>query len=67
MTGRPCRPSADLKGIWQFLLPDTAFPACGTAEEAGPEMAPARDDDRPNGEAGSALGETRKRWRSSRR
>ena len=37
MSGRPCRPSADLKGIWQFLLPDTAFPACGTAEEAGTE------------------------------
>ena len=33
MAGRPCRPSADLKGIRQFLLPDTAFPACGTADE----------------------------------
>jgi hypothetical protein len=34
MANRPCRPSSDVKGIWQLLLPDTPFPACGTAEVA---------------------------------
>jgi hypothetical protein len=61
MSGRPCRPSADLKGIWQFLLPDTAFPACGAAEETSPETAPTLDHGQPNGEVGSALDGTRKR------
>jgi hypothetical protein len=37
MTGRPCKPDADLKGLWRMLL-GTPFPACGIAE----------DDDAPN-------------------
>jgi hypothetical protein len=28
MATRPCRADADLKRIWQLLLPDTAFPGC---------------------------------------
>ena len=32
MTGRPCKPGSDLHGLWQLLLPGTAFPACGVAE-----------------------------------
>jgi hypothetical protein len=28
MTNRPCKPDADLRGIWQMLLPDVPFPAC---------------------------------------
>jgi hypothetical protein len=32
MTDRPCKPGADLKGIWQMLLPGTPFPACGISE-----------------------------------
>jgi hypothetical protein len=34
MTGRPCKPDADLKGLWRTLL-GTPFPACGIAEDAG--------------------------------
>jgi hypothetical protein len=34
MTGRPCRPGSDLRGLWRLLLPGTAFPACGVAVEA---------------------------------
>jgi hypothetical protein len=34
MTNRPCKPDADLKRIWQTLLPGTPFPACGVAENA---------------------------------
>jgi len=34
MANRPCRPSTDVKAIWQLLLPDTPFPACGTAASA---------------------------------
>jgi len=34
MANRPCRADADLKRIWQLLLPDTAFPACGVQEDA---------------------------------
>jgi hypothetical protein len=30
MANRPCKPDADLKQIWQRLLPDTPMPACGT-------------------------------------
>ena len=35
MTGRPCKPSADVKHIWQLLLPDTPFPPCGTQDNLG--------------------------------
>jgi hypothetical protein len=34
MTGRPCKPGSDLHGLWRLLLPGTAFPACGVADEA---------------------------------
>jgi hypothetical protein len=37
MTGRPCRPSEDLKGLWRALLPGTPFPLCGPADAAGAE------------------------------
>jgi hypothetical protein len=33
MSGRPCKPGSDLHGLWRLLLPGTAFPACGVAEE----------------------------------
>jgi hypothetical protein len=32
MASRPCKPDADLKRLWQMLLPSTAFPACGAPE-----------------------------------
>jgi hypothetical protein len=35
MANRPCRADADLKRIWQLLLPDAPFPACGVPEDAG--------------------------------
>jgi len=34
MASRPCQPAADLKRIWQTLLPGTPFPACGTPDNA---------------------------------
>jgi hypothetical protein len=34
MTGRPCKPDADLKKLWQLLLPGTSFPACGVPEKS---------------------------------
>jgi hypothetical protein len=33
MASRPCKPSSDTKDLWQWLLPQTPFPACGTGEE----------------------------------
>ena len=49
MANRPCKPDADVKRIWQLLLPDTPFPACGARDnadaDAGDNAAPpARDD-----------------------
>jgi hypothetical protein len=35
MATRPCRADADVKRIWQLLLPDTPFPECGAQEDAG--------------------------------
>jgi hypothetical protein len=63
MANRPCKPDADVKRIWQLLLPDTAFPACGTQgdnvahESAAPlnetradaETRPVRDGRRRHG------------------
>jgi hypothetical protein len=54
MANRLCRPSADLKGLWQLLLPDTPFPACGTpvdsddsADKSAEPKMELRDDSRP--------------------
>ena len=33
MIGRPCRPDADVLWLWQTLLPNTPFSACGTAND----------------------------------
>jgi hypothetical protein len=33
MTGRPCNPDSDLKGLWRTLL-GTPFPVCGIAEDS---------------------------------
>jgi len=47
MADRPCRPNADLKRIWQLLLPETPFPACGMEENAEADdgaARPARED-----------------------
>jgi len=48
MASRPCKPDADLKGLWRTLL-GTPFPACGVASDdasAGGESAEARQDSR---------------------
>ncbi len=46
---RPCNPSADLKRLWQILLPGTPFPACGMPENsdaaAGESVEPATTPD----------------------
>ena len=33
MPQRPCKPDADMKRLWQTLLPGLAMPACGVADE----------------------------------
>jgi hypothetical protein len=33
MASRPCKPDADLKGLWRTLL-GTPFPACGITEDS---------------------------------
>jgi hypothetical protein len=33
MIERPCKPDADVKWLWQTLLPNTPFSACGTAND----------------------------------
>jgi hypothetical protein len=38
MAGRPCRPDADFKRLWQLLLPGTQFPACGVPESADTDV-----------------------------
>ncbi len=45
MASRPCKPDADFKRLWGFLLPGMAFPACGTPEQA--EDAPAEEKKSP--------------------
>jgi hypothetical protein len=50
MAGRPCNPNSDLKRLWQFLLPGTQFPQCGTPAETGadgPDEAPLTKEQRP--------------------
>jgi hypothetical protein len=34
MAGRPCKPDADLKWIWQTLLRGTPLPVCGVTEDS---------------------------------
>lgn len=41
MANRPCRTDADLKRLWQLLLPDTPAPACEAPENSVDE---ARDN-----------------------
>jgi len=51
MPNRPCRPDADLRWIWQTLLPDTPFPTCGAATDAAkPRANEQADTPRPNAE-----------------
>ncbi|MFZ1921451.1 MAG: hypothetical protein WBD53_19950 [Xanthobacteraceae bacterium] len=45
MTGRPCRPGEDLKGLWRMLLPGTPFPACGLPDEQAQERSAAMQQD----------------------
>jgi hypothetical protein len=47
MAHRACKPDADLKRIWQTLLPGTPFPACGVAED---ESSPAQENASPTKE-----------------
>jgi hypothetical protein len=34
MSGRPCNPGSDLRGLWQTLLGDMPFPQCGAPDQA---------------------------------
>jgi hypothetical protein len=33
MANRPCKPDADMKRLWQTLLPGTPMPACGVSKD----------------------------------
>ena len=35
MANRPCKPDADMKRLWQTLLPGTPMPTCGTGKDDG--------------------------------
>ena len=39
MANRPCKPDADMKRLWQLLLPGTSFPVCGTDDASRGENA----------------------------
>lgn len=45
MATRPCKPGADEKRLWQRLLPDTPFPACGTEEDANADASDSEQND----------------------
>ncbi len=49
MAQRPCRTNADLKRLWQFLLPETPMPACsskdGAEEDVREQGQPSKRDD----------------------
>jgi hypothetical protein len=51
MAARTCKPDAELKLLWQKLLPGTPMPSCGTetakADAAETPAPPPRDADRP--------------------
>lgn len=49
MTGRPCNPGSDLKGLWQTFLGNTPMPRCGTPSDPQPAEDPkdARSDPGP--------------------
>jgi hypothetical protein len=42
MQSRPCRPSEDLKSLWQNLLPGTDFPGCGVDDKGAQAERPER-------------------------
>jgi hypothetical protein len=55
MANRPCKPDADMKRLWQTLLPGTPMPACGTGEaddHAKREPAIEPSNDREGGKPG---------------
>jgi hypothetical protein len=55
MANRPCKPDADLKRLWQVLLPSTPFPACGAPETPGKtEKFDSAADHAAGGEPGDA-------------
>jgi hypothetical protein len=61
MADRPCRTDADLKQIWQLLLPGTPLPACDAPEnsigeaqqETREDAAPSRPDEVPRPKSGA--------------
>ncbi len=60
MAGRPCRPDADTKMLWQAVLPGVPFPVCGDpdspAEVAAESVAaPAESDGAAKPQAESGL------------
>lgn len=61
MATRPCRADADVKGIWQLLLPDAPFPACGTpGDNAASESAKPVNETHADAEAQSSFPRARR-------
>jgi hypothetical protein len=57
MASRPCKPDADLKRLWQVLLPSTPFPACGAPEKPEKPEKPGKFDSAADHAAGGEPGE----------
>jgi len=57
VANRPCRTDADLKKIWQLLLPGTPLPACDAPEnstgEEREDATPSRSDEKPRPKSGA--------------
>jgi hypothetical protein len=51
MATRPCKPGADEKRLWQRLLPDTPFPACGPESKDDAEQTPSQNEEQPTRDA----------------
>jgi hypothetical protein len=49
MPNRPCKPDADMKKMWQTLLPGVAMPSCGTgAADDDAKREPAKEREEPS-------------------
>jgi hypothetical protein len=57
MTGRPCTPDADLKGLWRMLL-GTPFPACGITEAGDAANSEGAESERAENQSAEASATT---------
>jgi hypothetical protein len=58
MASRPCKPDADLKGLWRTLL-GVPFPACGMPEESDAATGEGVDPSDSSRQSAEPIGGTR--------